>query len=382
MMRTSMFRCDPFCGLWAIVCLHCLALQTASADSYAIRAGTASDLLSGLAKDDRLLRAWETGPSLLFHVDSVDSDPSSLADLLDNAASVGFVKDGRRLTADTGLDPMSQLKASKADALVVNYANFYDVQLAAMCKRANEMFGLPCEINTYISYLENADASVKVASVAVPLHADSHAVLVFQASGSKRWQVYEPRDPVGYTGFRSNGQTNMDVSRFGVPVTDVVLQTGDVLFIPEGYPHRTLKQQGTSVSHTMGFPSWSFRKILHDRLLKCVGAPAEESLLNLREDVPLGFLSTDNRIRHWVADVSESIKGTPFSVMEKKAYLKLLRAFQKSLRRFIDAVGTLHGQIPVPHDSLRHTLQSNLRDMTGRFERAISPLCVARHDEI
>eukprot|EP00440_Ansanella_granifera_P006862 gb/GFBE01007436.1/.p1 GENE.gb/GFBE01007436.1/~~gb/GFBE01007436.1/.p1 ORF type:complete len:199 (+),score=30.98 gb/GFBE01007436.1/:1-597(+) len=100
---------------------------------------------------------------------------------------------------------------------------------------------------------------------------------------------------------------------FGEAVLDVVLGVGDVLFVPRGFPHRTLKQEGTSVSLTLGLPTTMYQ-LDTKNLVECAASSSPEvhkriangtfniSLFNqnlaratrdlelFRADIPLGFL--------------------------------------------------------------------------------------------
>mmetsp|Transcript_1440 Transcript_1440/g.2279 ORF Transcript_1440/g.2279 Transcript_1440/m.2279 type:complete len:501 (-) Transcript_1440:291-1793(-) len=82
---------------------------------------------------------------------------------------------------------------------------------------------------------------------AAALHTDRMDGYVFQTSGRKRWQVYEPIPPVynPVWGVHENAEWGKENSppltrgMVGKQVMDVVLKPGDILYVPRGFPHTT-----------------------------------------------------------------------------------------------------------------------------------------------
>eukprot|EP00435_Cladocopium_sp_Y103_P029161 s1318_g7.t1 len=112
--------------------------------------------------------------------------------------------------------------------------------LAEFCLASLKTFQWPCAANVY--------ASPADLEVSVPCHTDRQDVLVFQATGQKRWQVFHPPD-IGDVDPLRRGKDGDVIEHLGDPLLDVVLEPGDILYVPLGFGHQT------STSGLSG-PSW------------------------------------------------------------------------------------------------------------------------------
>lgn len=86
------------------------------------------------------------------------------------------------------------------------------------------------------------------------LHADAYEIFVLQIAGSKEWSLYPQLDPVPRTGL------NLDRADFAdVTPQVVVLQEGDLLYVPWGTPHsvRPIGTLSAHVSVAVNFPTWA-----------------------------------------------------------------------------------------------------------------------------
>ena len=86
------------------------------------------------------------------------------------------------------------------------------------------------------------------------LHADAYEIFVLQIAGSKQWSLYPRLDPLPRTG------ANLDPADYAETTPDVVvLQEGDLLYVPWGTPH-TVKPLGNLSAHisiAVSFPTWA-----------------------------------------------------------------------------------------------------------------------------
>jgi hypothetical protein len=79
------------------------------------------------------------------------------------------------------------------------------------------------------------------------LHFDDHDVVVLQLEGAKRWKIHEPTrvDPL-----------RIDVEApeppVGDPATEILLRTGDMLYLPRGWWHAVAAAEGRSLHLTCG----------------------------------------------------------------------------------------------------------------------------------
>ena len=86
------------------------------------------------------------------------------------------------------------------------------------------------------------------------LHADAYEIFVLQIAGSKQWSLYPRLDPLPRSG------VNLDPADYAETDPDVVvLQEGDLLYVPWGTPH-SVKPLGTLSAHlsvAVSFPTWA-----------------------------------------------------------------------------------------------------------------------------
>ncbi|CAL1159240.1 unnamed protein product [Cladocopium goreaui] len=114
--------------------------------------------------------------------------------------------------------------------IYANNAGLYLPGLAEFCLAALKTFQWPCAANVY--------ASPAALEVSVPCHTDRQDVLVFQATGQKRWQVFHPPD-IGDVDPLRRGKDGDVIEHLGDPLLDVVLEPGYMLYVPLGFGHRT-----------------------------------------------------------------------------------------------------------------------------------------------
>jgi predicted 2-oxoglutarate/Fe(II)-dependent dioxygenase YbiX len=80
------------------------------------------------------------------------------------------------------------------------------------------------------------------------IHYDDHCVLIVQLHGHKRWQVFQGEKELPLD--RSDGP--IPRARLGSPIQSTVLASGDVLYIPRGFPHSASTGAASSLHLTVG----------------------------------------------------------------------------------------------------------------------------------
>jgi len=90
-------------------------------------------------------------------------------------------------------------------------------------------------------------------SQALRLHWDSESILVLQLSGAKRWRIYEPIEVCP-----SKSRGGLRSGEFGDPIFDHVIEKGELLFVPPGYPHQAESTDSPSLHITFAYnrPTW------------------------------------------------------------------------------------------------------------------------------
>mmetsp|Transcript_42359 Transcript_42359/g.61877 ORF Transcript_42359/g.61877 Transcript_42359/m.61877 type:complete len:676 (+) Transcript_42359:203-2230(+) len=136
-------------------------------------------------------------------------------------------------------------------------------KLARATLACTDASALPNALNMYVT------AAGKRTSA--PPHTDRQDVIVAQTQGRKHWRVYSPPDPTlrpqADAFARGKGDDNLplhQLENMGCKLlVDAVLNPGDVLFIPAGFPHTTdtiassseEEKEDTSIHLTFNFDS-------------------------------------------------------------------------------------------------------------------------------
>jgi len=331
--------------------------------------------MSFLASESSFLEAWDVGPPQMFKIQPLqfnEHDASQLVDKIQGQETYSLsAASGYGVT--TAIDParslIEQLESAGTDTFFIDRSNMFHDVPAGLCAAAMRWFGLPCQVNVYMT--SSRPALQDDLLTAVPLHTDNHATLIFQTKGSKRWQIYRPQllrptlELHGY-GHGKSLASRLDADSFGEPLLDIVLNAGDVLFVPRGFPHRTWKTEDISVSLTLGLPTTMYQ-LDTKNLVECAASLSptvyeqiangkfQTSVFNqnlahatkqfdlLRADIPLGFLKStaqstiQSLVRanfwsmEWRPSEAELWEALSIYQEEVSAALVRLNALQKSL---------------------------------------------------
>jgi hypothetical protein len=103
-----------------------------------------------------------------------------------------------------------------------------------------------------------------------PTHWDTDDVFILQLEGRKSWTIFEPtiQDPLEYHKWDKYSY------QLGEPVLDVVLEPGDVLYVPRGFSHTVVSHAAYASFHLtygVSIPTWhmSLKLLLRRLLLEC-----------------------------------------------------------------------------------------------------------------
>jgi hypothetical protein len=129
---------------------------------------------------------------------------------------------------------------------------------ALYCRELTRALGCRVQANAYYT-----PASAQGFSV----HHDTHDVFVLQLSSSKRWRVYEPllELPLG------DQRWSRELGDPGEPVEDFVLDEGDTLYLPRGWPHEAFTSQDESLHLTVGLHPYTRMDAVKAALAECAG---------------------------------------------------------------------------------------------------------------
>ncbi|MGH9117775.1 MAG: cupin domain-containing protein [Acidimicrobiales bacterium] len=141
------------------------------------------------------------------------------------------------------VDPRAVLREFDGGATVVlqGLHRFWP-PLRRFCRELEEALGHPCQVNAYLT---------PAGAQGLALHDDSHDVFVLQSFGTKGWEVHAA-DPEPW---------------------ELVLEPGDMLYMPAGTPHAARAQAGVSGHLTIGVLSTSWRSYLDAAVRRALDDP-------------------------------------------------------------------------------------------------------------
>jgi hypothetical protein len=140
--------------------------------------------------------------------------------------------------------------------------------LIDFCQQLAGDLGHPVQANAYVTPPENQGFAD---------HYDVHDVFVLQVSGRKRWSIHAPvlssplRDQP-WTDRRDDVRTAAEQGA----VLDVVLEPGDVLYLPRGYLHSASALGGVTIHLTLGVHSWTRHSVAEQLVALALEALARD----------------------------------------------------------------------------------------------------------
>jgi len=166
----------------------------------------------------------------------------------------------------------------QGQTIVLNMVEDYDPAVAQLARSIETEMGARVQINSYLT---------PPSAQGLPPHYDSHDVLVAQVQGEKRWKVYG-RDSVCPLNEMLDGNPTFRGST--EPPEDILLRSGDLLYIPRGWVHEAATDQTASLHLTFGIHPPLGMDLLNAALEVMV-----DRIPELREALPVGPLDTKAR---------------------------------------------------------------------------------------
>jgi len=209
-----------------------------------------------------------------------------------------FGKPRRRIDKIKFYDHMSH-----GATLQINWLEQHSVMAKRLCLEVGRFAGTATSGNAYMSF--TGDGSFGQ-------HWDTHDVFAIQLIGRKRWQIFSPTLPLPLTrqtNDRSGHRCPSD------PALELIMEEGDVIYIPRGWWHHVFPLQGGSFHLSVG----SYSPTLFDYIVQTsakfleqqVGArrafsPADyrETVVEMSQQLAAVLLEHTNAVafeRDWVA---------------------------------------------------------------------------------
>jgi ribosomal protein L16 Arg81 hydroxylase len=177
-------------------------------------------------------------------------------------------------------------------------AHRYWKPLWSLCRALQQELSFPVRSNLYCS---------PPGAQGVELHYDTHDVIVLQLSGRKHWRVFPPQvtlplehypplafespaDAAVRRGARARVRVGIEREACGEPVAEVVLETGDLLYVPHGFVHEAWCEAEHSAHVSVGVHALTWA----DAAAVALGRRANQDEA-LRRSLPPGFARTDSR---------------------------------------------------------------------------------------
>ena len=182
-----------------------------------------------------------------------------------------------------------------------------------------------------------------------PAHRDEHASFVLQLDGSKEWTVYEPSAADSSNGLLRPGAVD-SASLGALKPHTYLLEQGDVLYMPEWWPHEATASRSHSLHVTLRvFPlRWA------DLMLElCSEHPALSAV------------------------VPRTVATNPEAMVEPLVDLLGSAAFREKLPAMLETISRRHGvpRTALPDDGLRQVLQVERIELDTPLVRDAATAC-------
>ena len=192
------------------------------------------------------------------------------------------------------------INTDKAFALFNSGATFviqagqrYFDHLSHACLELSKKFNSPVQANLYITPQKSQGFNP---------HWDTHDVFVLQISGTKTWHLYgmEKELPT-----KSQPFVSKDYQK--EPIRTLQLSPGDFLYLPRGYVHDAVADNGISAHITIGILSFTWARFFNEIF------PQLEEFKAFREAVPFWKGDLETAIREKTELLKETLSSLNFS---------------------------------------------------------------------
>jgi len=246
-----------------------------------IDAGGFGDLLSLDDVDQLISSSFLSLPAIRLVRDGTPLDP---------ATYTRSARLGNKDLADVA-DPGRVYERFREGATIVlqGLQRFW-APLTRFCRDLELELTHPVQVNAYIT---------PATARGLAVHYDTHDVFVLQFGGSKQWSIHEPvlEDPLASQPW-SSGR-----GPAGDPILSASLAAGDSLYVPRGFLHSALAQEGTSAHLTIGVVTTTWADVLRTAI---TGIDDE---VDFRRALPAGFAHEPALLAPAVATYLEQLRA-------------------------------------------------------------------------
>ena len=202
--------------------------------------------------------------------------------------------------------------------LVIQAGQRYFDNLSKCCLALSQKFNSPVQANLYIT---------PDRSVGFNPHWDTHDVFVLQISGTKTWKLYgfEKELP-------TKNQKFVSAAYSKEPVQTLQLFPGDFLYVPRGYVHDAMADDGISAHITIGVLSYTWARLFNEVF------PQLEEVKGFREAVPFWKGDLTELIKEKVELLKESLAGLDFEKGIKRLDSNYSRMQPQPVNRYFQSL--------------------------------------------
>jgi bifunctional lysine-specific demethylase and histidyl-hydroxylase MINA len=199
--------------------------------------------------------------------------------------------------------------------LIANDIDHLSAGLADLARTLEEALGGKVQGNLYLSSKRRQGFAA---------HFDTHDVYAVHVEGTKTWHVYEGRldDPIAHPRFKAISHEQHEKNRGGL-MMEVRMKPGDLLYLPRGWYHDALADQGAAVHIAFGVTYPIGLDVLTMLFERMVAEP------RFRANLPRpGSPGARGALELHLRDLARVIRGT----LSEPELLRQVEAFQHAYR--------------------------------------------------
>ncbi|MDB9524598.1 cupin domain-containing protein [Oscillatoria sp. CS-180] len=162
-------------------------------------------------------------------------------------------------------------------SIIINGLQRFWPAVATFCNQLQRVLSHSIVANCYLSPAN---------SKALQPHYDTHDVFVVQVAGSKTWKFHGSPQPVP---LHNSFQPVIPEKNLGQPTDEILVQSGDLVYIPRGVIHHAETTDSFSFHMTLGVHPMQWMDLLQ-QALTALSLQDER----FRKALPVGFLDAEN----------------------------------------------------------------------------------------
>ncbi len=171
--------------------------------------------------------------------------------------------------------------------LVINWLEQHSVAAKRLCLEVGRFANSRTSSNAYLSFAGDGTFGQ---------HWDTHDVFVIQLIGRKRWRIFPPTFPLPLT-YQTNDKSGHSCPRD--PMIEVVLEEGDVFYVPRGWWHHVIPLKVGSFHLSVG----SYSPTIFDYVVQTSAKLLEEKIGARKAFSPADYRGTVSELAQELAAV-------------------------------------------------------------------------------